>query len=110
VSDVYSKRLFSVGGFSDATPVVQYTTPAGVVAVVKCLSFVTGSNASEADAYVLGPGNAKLVWPEQEAPGLTTFTQVYNGHWVLLPGESLLTATSGNSWDIWASGYELSLP
>lgn len=110
MATVYSVRLFSVGGLAVVGPLPFYTVPVGIRAVVHTMSFVTGSNPGGANAYVLGPGNAKLAWASQPSLINIADTEVFTGRWVLEAGEKLLAAAPSGTWDIWASGYELALP
>jgi len=85
--------------------------PAGFRAVVKCISLVTGVNISTAWAGIIGPGAAYLARDYQSSGPTSGQTFVHYGQWVVEAGESLAAINDGaSSFDIWCSGYLLTLP
>jgi hypothetical protein len=114
VSAVYSRRLVQAPATTGG-PHLVYTVPAGVLAVVKCISIVWGDvTVSGLDAWVQDASLAKLV-RRTIAAGVQPYEElggcdVFYGAWAYNPGESLEVQTVSGTCDILASGYELQLP
>lgn len=105
---VYSTRFFRIPAFAGG-PTVAFAAPAGFVTIVRTIGIVTGSAATSQSAWVEADDGSKLVW-HFTSGSLTTdpLTTIFDGRWVMLPGETLATATDTlTTADFWCSGYLL---
>lgn len=106
---VYSVRLAT--NIVSAGPVLVYTVPAGIAAVVRDVLATQVSASSGAFSIFLtvagGASNLRL-WTWGSIPDFG------NVHWegrqVLEPGDTLSVITDGSTWHYSISGYQLSLP
>ena len=108
---VYSTRLILEAGLT--APVDALTCPAGFVTVITSVNWVTGLNATQAYAYLVhATTGAKFAAVQTDPAGSTDyFNQMIEGRWVLAAGEVVQAWTDGASaWDVFASGYLLTLP
>lgn len=107
---VYSRRLFTAPAFTGG-PTALYTPPAGFVAVIKTISFVWGDiSVSELDAWLQYDDLTKLVRHSEDSLGSIDTCLVFEGVWVVEPGQTVSAQTDEGTLDIHASGYELTLP
>jgi hypothetical protein len=107
---VYSRRLFTAPSFSGG-PTVLYTPPAGFVAVIKTISMVWGDiSVSELDAWLQYDDLTKLVRHSEDAVGDIDTCIVFDGSWVVEPGQTIAAQAASGTLDIHGSGYELTLP
>lgn len=114
MSSVFSTNFFRHASQSGG-PTLEFTVPAGHVAVVKCMTIVWGDvTASGLDAWVQTEDLCKLVRYTYaftlSTP--TNFGGVFIGYgaWTLLEGESLYSQAVAGTCDIQASGYLLTMP
>lgn len=110
---VYSTRFIRAAGFSGG-PTLQYTAADGYVTVVKAISVVWGDVVVDGlDCWVQDDIEAKLARVTIDITDLTGVTggaQVFEGHWVYYPGETLWLQTDPGTADFHVAGYSLSLP
>lgn len=107
---VYSTRFVGVTGFVSGPFVPLYTVPAGNVAVVKCVSFVAGSNVLPGGGYVAIAAGPKLAAFYDTFGPAGDITHLFFGDWVLNPGEVLGGGTFNWILDVMVSGYLLAQP
>ena len=109
---LYSARLFTAPSFSGG-PSEVFTTPDGLLAVVRTISIVYGDvTVSGLDAWVQYSDLTKLV-RATFAEGLTATiggVSLFNGHWGVPAGETLSIQTVAGTADFHASGYLLTAP
>jgi hypothetical protein len=109
VANVYSRLIARAVSFSGG-PSIVYTTPAGFVTVIRCMSIVLGANVGAQDAFVALHAGPKLMWVYVQ--GISNIsTTVQQGWWVMDPGDQLVFGTDGGlTADFYVSGHELTLP
>lgn len=111
---VFSTKLFEAPAFSGG-PVTQYICPMTFRTVVRTISIVFGNvTISGMDAWVQTQSLTKLCravyFTTLSNPTNNGGTMVFNGRWVLDPGDELQTQTVAGTVDFYASGYQLTLP
>jgi hypothetical protein len=109
MAPVYSVLLARAAALSGG-PATVYTTPVGIRTVIRNITGVVGSNAGSVDWQLAVVGGPKIAWVQYT--GVTGIdTRVFEGHWMLNPGDQLEWATGGGLvFDLYVSGYELTLP
>jgi hypothetical protein len=107
---VYSTRFIGITGFVSAPFVPLYTVPAGKVAVVKCITFVAGSNVLPGGGYVAIAAGPKLASFFDTFGPAGDLTHLFFGDWVANEGEVLGAGTFNWILDIVVSGYLLTKP
>lgn len=106
---VYSQRLFAVQALTNAAGVVGPVVPAGVIWVLRDLDIVVEAGAT---------GNNMGV--KNQVGGLLAFFSVgtatpgpnfaWRGRQIYAVGEQIGFEVFSGTWDIAASGYQLTLP
>lgn len=106
MSTVYSTCFFR--GFSDVGP-IQFTCPAGFVAVLRDVDAVAESNASS-DVLAIDIKGLGFIWGVQGSGSAFQAAQ-WRGRSVFTGGQVLeATFTGSGVWHVSACGYLLSLP
>jgi hypothetical protein len=92
-------------------PVVVLTAAAGVLTVITCISAVTGNNALIAYWNLLhAPSGAKLAGAFHTEGTLDWTQDLLTGRWALEPGDTLTFTSDGSAWDLFITGFTLTLP
>ena len=103
----YSKQLFSVN--STTAGVTVYTSPVGIVTVVRDIEAVNATSSTDSlNIYLTSvPGSAStfIFKVNQLAPGNSSR---WEGRAVLAAGQSIQLYSGAAGWTVLCSGYELS--
>lgn len=103
---VYSLRIFVAQSLTASS--VQHV-PDGVLYVIRDIDVFCRSGGAGDALYVLG-SNAQVLWIATFARLGVSNTGQWRGRQVLYPGEPLTFTPDPGTWDVTASGYQLSLP
>jgi hypothetical protein len=111
---VYTKRLFVAPGFSGG-PTTVFSSPAGVVTVVTCITIVWGDvTLSDLDAWVQLSDLTKILRQTlhggSSVPTVIGGSMIWYGRFALTEAEELQVQTADGTADFSATGYELALP
>lgn len=105
---VYSLRIFC-GAVNVASGTVGPIVPPGFIYVLRDVDINTETGAAGDVFTVLSPLNLNLFIVRTSDPQGGTNRQ-WRGRQVYSPGEKVGFKSFGGTWDVMASGYQLSLP
>ena len=107
--DVYSLRIFSVASLVPATGLVGPIVPSGFIYVVRDIDVVRRSTASGSQLEFFSPTLGLIAFISDAVLDLA-FGWHWRGRQVYSPGERVGFQSVSGTWDITASGYQLTLP
>ena len=102
---VYTTRFAALEEFSDATPLVVYTVPAGYRAVLTNIAISVGINALPGAGLVIGPAPALVAFAGADEATAQPTTYLGAGRWVFEAGETMAIATAGAP--LWTADFSL---
>ena len=106
---VYSQRLFAVQALTSTPGIVGPVVPAGVIWVLRDLDIVVEAGTSGNNMAVLNQVGGLLVFLSvgTATPGPN---YAWRGRQIYAQGEQIGFHVFSGTWDIAASGYQLTLP